>query len=158
MKDINNEANLNETQEYDNDYPITTSEDDPDYGTEMSYNVEDILPAHLMPKPGAIAHIQMSDDSANEREYLLLMVLCDENGEHYKDFEFVTGREEAYAAFKQRIEYIDLFESMIIVEGEDGIKNRPSAYRFMKYCLERCFVIDPGFDIDDYAEGDDEIE
>lgn len=85
-----------------------------------------------------------------EKEYLLLLYLTDDNGDEELTFEFCIGRTTAYNYIKNIIECIDIHKSMILVEGI-GLEKRVSIYEFMKYVSD---YVDDSFDIEDYNKGD----
>lgn len=96
-------------------------------------------------------------DDPESKAYLILIVGFDEDGDEFRDFDFITGRTEAYEYIKARVEAIDLMESKIVVET-DKIENLKPVLRFMRYVLDNGLIEDPGFDIMDYVTGDYDYE
>lgn len=94
------------------------------------------------------------------KQYLILAVFTatDENRDIDKSFEFVTGRTAAWEMIKSMIEYLDIHESLILVEGV-ALEGAKSIYEFVKYA--EVFFPDDTFDIEDYNYGDvdeDDVE
>ena len=87
------------------------------------------------------------------KQYLILAVFTasDENRDIDKSFEFVTGRPAAWEMIKSMIEYLDIHESLVLVEGVK-LENAKTVYEFMKYA--EVFFPDDSFDIEDYNYGD----
>lgn len=116
----------------------------------MDTNSEDIK----MDKVQQIPMITIHDDKeAEEKRYLILIVGTDEDGDEFRDFEFVTGRTAAYDYIKNLVEAIDLIESKIVVDSEK-IGDMKPVLRFMRYVLDSGLITDPGFDVMDYVVGD----
>lgn len=107
----------------------------------------------------------ISYDNEEDKVYLILIdgEETDNESKKYRDWEIVTGRQQAYDYIKSILEsefaIIDVDRSKIIVSSDkvkitDGI----SIYKFMKAMKDDDRVIDyTSFDIDDYA-GDVEGE
>lgn len=93
------------------------------------------------------------DNDPEIKRYLILIVGTDEDGDDFRDFEFVTGRTAAYNYIKNLVEVIDLVDSKIVVDSEK-IEDMKPVLRFMKYVLDTGLIIDPGFDIMDHMVGD----
>lgn len=109
---------------------------------------------NITPTPMVVFH---ETDSAESRMYLVLIVGTDENGEEFKDWQFIVGRKTAYDYIKSMVENIDLIESRIVVESET-ISETKTVLQFMKYVLDTGLIEDPGFDIMDYVVGDYDYE
>lgn len=100
--------------------------------------------------------VEFVDPNApKEKEYLILIVGTDENGDEFKDFEFISGRDNAYFYIKGLVENIDLYESKIIA-ANDIVNNAKPVVKFMKYCIDEGLIEDPGFDITDYLGGEED--
>jgi hypothetical protein len=84
--------------------------------------------------------------SAEEKRYLV----CIEEDSGEKDWGIMIGRTAAYEYIKERIEYINLDESFVLVETLK-LADRKSIYSFMKYAQD---FFEDNFDIDDYIKGD----
>ena len=99
------------------------------------------------------------DPVETEKTYLILIdgEEADNEGKRFRDWEVITGRQNAYDYIKNMLEneyvMIDVDSSKIIVSSDkvkvtDGI----SIYDFMKSMKEKDKVIDySSFDIDDYV-------
>lgn len=87
--------------------------------------------------------------SPDEKEYLIFYYATDDNGDEYKSFELITGRKEAYEWIKSAIDFIDIDESRILVEGVN-LENAVTIYDFLKYV--KAFYYDDGFDVDEYID------
>jgi len=103
-------------------------------------------------KPQPMVSFYNPEDQESKM-YLVLIVGSDENGDEFKDFEFITGRKAAYEYIKTIVSYIDLFQSRIVVETETINDTKP-VIKFMRYVIDNGLVDDPGFDIMDYVTGD----
>lgn len=103
-------------------------------------------------------HSMVSFSDPNEKQYLILMI-GDENGKEFRDWEWITGRREVYQFIKNLVlsEDYDLSESKVITEGQP-IENALSFIKFMHDVIEMGLIEDPGFDIMDYVPGDDQEE
>lgn len=110
-----------------------------------------VSPVSFIPKEEA-------DRNSNnyEKEYMLFLVLKDENGAEFKDFVRILGRKEAYEYIKKYIqdEVLDALESKILlyggVLGEDEINMAKFMFR-----MKESYFIDDEFDIEDYFELED---
>ena len=94
------------------------------------------------------------------KRYLILAVFTatDENRDIDKSFDFVTGRPAAWELIKSMIEYLDIHESLVLVEGVK-LEDAKSVYEFMSYA--KVFFPEDNFDIEDYNYGDvdeDDVE
>lgn len=93
-------------------------------------------------------------DKGKNSKFLLLLIGNDpDDGEEYRTWEIVTGRQEAYDTIKAYIDTLDLISSTITVEVET-ITQRKRVIDFLLYVLETGKVEDPGFDPMDYVDGD----
>ena len=100
----------------------------------------------------------VSYDTEPEKIYLILIdgYENDEDAKPYRDWELVTGRQEAYDYIKNMLEneyiIINVEESKIIVSSENvKITDGVSIYAFMKNMKENDKIIDyTSFDIEDY--------
>jgi hypothetical protein len=100
----------------------------------------------------------VSYETEPEKTYLILIEgeEISNGGEPYRDWQIITGRQDAYDYIKNYLESdfvsIDVYKSKIIVSSEkvkvtDGI----TIYEFMKVMKEKEKVIDySSFDIDEY--------
>lgn len=91
-----------------------------------------------------------------DKLYLILIIGFNENGDEFRDFEWITGRTNAYEFIKDMVkeERADLFQSKIIVETQ-AIETAKTLVEFMRYCSDNGLVeVDSGFDIMDYVQGD----
>ena len=89
-------------------------------------------------------------EDPERRQYLICISAQAGSGEEDM-WRLVTGRTEAYNLIKDNIDYIDFFNSFILVET-CKLADRQSIYAFMKH-IER-FYEEDSFDIDDYVRGD----
>jgi hypothetical protein len=106
-------------------------------------------------KPEPIVTFSKPNDP-EEKLYLILIVGFDEEGNEFRDFEWVTGRTTAYEFIKDtaKEERADLFQSKIIAETQP-IEKAKTLVEFMRYCSDNELVQeDSGFDIMDYVQGD----
>lgn len=110
-------------------------------------------------KGGRKVPIELLDENSKreknpeEKQYLLLYYGTFDN-EEVKSFEIREGRTATYVMIKDMIDYIDIYDSKVIVESvpfNEGV----SVYQFMKY-MENFFS--DGFDIEDYNNGDSNEE
>lgn len=100
----------------------------------------------------------VSYDTEPEKTYLILIdgVESDNEGKPYRDWEIVTGRQEAYDYIKSMLEneyvIVNVEESKIIVDSPNvKITDGVSIYAFMKNMKDNDKVIDySSFDIEDY--------
>lgn len=100
-------------------------------------------------------------DTEPDKTYLVLLD-GESEGQKFRDWEIVVGRQKAYDYIKNMLESnyaeIDIHKSKIIVDSEkvkvtDGV----SIYKFMKGMKNNDKVIDySSFDIEDYNTGDEE--
>lgn len=94
------------------------------------------------------------EDKGKSSKFLLLLVGSDpQDGEEWRHWEIVTGRQEAYDTIKGYIETLDVVSSTITVEVET-ITQRKRVIDFLRYVLESGKIEDPGFDPMDYVKGD----
>jgi len=105
---------------------------------------------------GLITPVEFDNESKKgplTKQYLILAVFMptDENKDIDKYFEFVTGRPAAWDMIKSMIEYLDIHESLVLVEGVP-IEGAKTVYEFMKYA--EVFFPEDTFDIEDYNYGD----
>lgn len=93
---------------------------------------------------------KMRLENPERRQYLICISAQAGSGENDL-WQLVTGRTEAYNLIKENIDYIDFFNSFILVET-CKLVDRQSIYTFMKH-VEK-FYEEDSFDIDDYVRGD----
>ena len=74
-------------------------------------------------------------------------------GEEFREWKLCYGRQEAYDFIKSFIEQIDLVESYIVSE-KNTIEEKVHVIEFLRHVLETGKIEDPGFDPDDYMQGD----
>ena len=105
---------------------------------------------------------RIEEDPGKTNTYLLMLCESDEDGEDIHYWKEVQGRETAFDTITEFIDNLDLMNSYITikVEDEDGISyvNRKTFYAFLKYCVVSGKVERPGFDPDDYVDGDAEFD
>lgn len=97
-------------------------------------------------------------DTEPDKIYLILIdgVENDNEGKQYRDWEIITGRQNAYDYIKTMLEneyiIVNVEESKIIVSSENvKVTDGVSIYAFMKNMKETDKVIDySSFDIEDY--------
>lgn len=90
-----------------------------------------------------------------EKMYLVLYIGKDEDGKDIKSYEDLQGRTATYNFIKGMIDYIDIYESRVLVETV-ALGNALNVYEFMKQVSK--YINDPSFDIEDYNYGDSSIE
>lgn len=114
------------------------------------YNNESLDVKKVVPTPLVTFH---KPDDPETKLYLILIIGFDEEGDEFRDFEFVTGRTAAYEYIRELVETIDLMASRIVVDTESISNTKPVA-KFMKHVIDNGLIDDPGFDIMDYIPGD----
>jgi len=90
-----------------------------------------------------------------EKMYLVLYIGKDDEGNDIKSYEDLQGRTATYNFIKGMIDYIDIYESRVLVETVI-LANALNVYEFMKQVSK--YINDPSFDIEDYNYGDSSIE
>jgi len=90
-----------------------------------------------------------------EKMYLVLYIGKDEDGKDIKSYEDLQGRTATYNFIKGMIDYIDIYESRVLVETVT-LGDALNVYEFMKQVSK--YINDPSFDIEDYNYGDSSIE
>ena len=83
---------------------------------------------------------------AETKEYLVLGSLGDETF-----FKICIGRSEAYEFIKSNIEFIDPYESFVLVQGRT-LEDRITVYTFVEEVMKK--IVTDDFDINDYVTGD----
>lgn len=107
----------------------------------------------------------ISYDNEPEKTYLILIdgEETSEGGSRFRDWEIVTGRQNAYDYIKNMLEniYVSInVDTSKIIVNSDKVKvlNGLTIYEFMKAMKDEDKVIDyTSFDIDDYL-GDGDVE
>ena len=89
-----------------------------------------------------------------EKMYLVLYIGTDDEGNEIKSYEDIQGRVATYNFIKGIIDYIDIYESRVLVETV-VLANALNVYEFMKQVSK--YINDPSFDIEDYNYGDSSI-
>lgn len=110
-------------------------------------------------KAKPLVMVEDPNDKGKTNEFLVLLK-GEYEGEEFSEWQICVGREEAYEYIKEFIEYIDLFESFIVSE-KDTFKDRIRVIKFLKHVIASGKIDDPGFDPDDYIQGDydsDDVE
>lgn len=103
----------------------------------------------------AVEEVRKQDP--NKKKYLILYYMSNEEDEE-KSWEITTGREETYKFIKDRIEYMDIHNSIVVsgtVTLNDAIEQDMTVYQFMKLMMN---YFDDSFDIEDYNKGDEDIQ
>lgn len=100
-------------------------------------------------KATPLVMVEDPKDKGKTNKFLVILSMFDET----KDWKICFGRDEAYGYIKDFIEVIDITESYIISE-KDIIEDKISVYTFLKHVIESGKIEDPGFDPDDYLQGD----
>ncbi len=90
-----------------------------------------------------------------EKMYLVLYIGKDEDGKDIKSYEDLQGRTATYNFIKGMIDYIDIYESRVLVETVTLV-DALNVYEFMKQVSK--YINDTSFDIEDYNYGDSSIE
>ncbi len=130
----------------------------------MSYVDENTpMPENLGLTKG-VEYVKDEKDKKEERNYLILLVGENRDAEasEYKDWKFITGRQEAYDFIKRYVTseyvYIDVHKSRIISNASTITIDRSiSVYKFVKGMRAKDNIVDDtSFDISDYAYEDEE--
>ncbi len=90
-----------------------------------------------------------------EKMYLVLYIGTDDEGNEIKSYEDIQGRTATYNFIKGMIEFIDIYESRVLVETV-VLAKALNVYEFMKHSSK--YINDPSFDIEEYNYGDSSIE
>ena len=92
----------------------------------------------------------VSENDPEEKEYLILMYLADDNGdEDMQIFEFVIGRTATYQYIKDMIDGLDIEKSKVIVK-DVTINDALTVHQFM-YLMKEKYYTDDSFNIEDYV-------
>lgn len=83
---------------------------------------------------------------AEVKEYLILGALGDETF-----FKVCIGRTEAYEFIKANIEFMDPYQSYVLVEGKK-LEEKITVYTFVEGVMKK--IVSDDFDINDYVIGD----
>lgn len=97
---------------------------------------------------------QNKKDEGENKKYLLLYNFY-EDGEEYRTYEFITGRDNIYEFIKSMIldDDTDLdVESSTVILSTSPVDSGISVYKFMKIMEKR--YPDDNFCIDNYVKGD----
>lgn len=73
-----------------------------------------------------------------EKVYLVLITGSDEDGEPYKDFDFIVGSDNVLIRIMDDIDNIDIFNSMVVLQDKSiSLLNRVSVLEFFKLRLAK---------------------
>lgn len=97
----------------------------------------------------------MYSNDKKEKGYMILYYITDNEGNSEKSWEVTYGRKATYEFIKSIIEYINLDDSKVVVEGL-SFDDSKSVYEFMKHISQ--YMDDPKFNIDDYYVPDNNSE
>ena len=89
-----------------------------------------------------------------QQNYLLLLVLVDENGCEFKDFMGINGRRECYDYLKKHLlnRVLDPMQTKLLIKGGTLGKHEICAARFIRHMKNAYFVDDNDWDIDDFID------
>ena len=88
-------------------------------------------------------------DSAEEKEYLLLLYVTDDSGDSDEQrFEIIIGREATYQYIKDMIDGMDINKSRVVVT-DVTLKDALTVYQFM-ILIKNKYYTDDTFDINEY--------
>lgn len=76
-----------------------------------------------------------------QKQYLLLLYLNDQDDDEYRTWELITGRSNVIEYLIDRYYDIEFSKSMIIVSTLSIQDNQP-LLKFVQYCLDREFIKD----------------
>lgn len=76
-----------------------------------------------------------------QKQYLLLLYLNDQDDDEYRTWELITGRSNVIEYLMDRYYDIEFSKSMIIVSTLSIQDNQP-LLKFVQYCLDREFIKD----------------
>lgn len=105
----------------------------------------------------------MQPQSDNEKTYLVLFQGIDEDGESYRDYDFIVGSDNVIHSIMNRIETLDIFKSQIVLQDKHvTLFDRLTLLDFIKHRLNKS-ANNPGgndlvrlgysdFDLSNYVE------
>lgn len=103
------------------------------------------------PIPGMFKYGLIANDDSVTKSYLLLLKNYDDDEEE-RDWQIVTGRQDAYEYLRRLIEAEAIIpDESYVLSGTTPFEEAITVYRFMRVMLDRNLVVEEtGFDIEDY--------
>ena len=138
--------------------PLVTFDNDPSNNKEVEemldeqikQNQEKYKEQGITPQPLVIMKNEEDPGATNT---FLVLLSGEYEREEFREWKLCYGRQEAYDFIKSFIEQIDLVESYIVSE-KNTIEEKIHVIEFLRHVLETGKIEDPGFDPDDYMQGD----